>query len=252
MAAGAVGLERLGGVVVVPAAALGEIAEGEPAARGRVTAALRVPLARGRSGWAKGSQPLKSPTTEVLPGIASRGRTKLTLTALRPLTGACLITPGSFRRALTDSQILGRSPSGFNRQRSGAVPMTGVGGGPGISRSLHGTTVGSGRVSGSPCLRPALLKHIGPLRHRKGLFRGERRLNSVRRAMMSPTDPAPRRRSYPGTVGWGTCGFAPSSWTRPSARYSLSCRGFRTGRRGRPSRSRVNQLLGAGHARRHP
>jgi hypothetical protein len=33
VAAGAVGLERLGGLVVVPAAALGEIAEGEPAAR---------------------------------------------------------------------------------------------------------------------------------------------------------------------------------------------------------------------------
>ena len=35
VAAGAVGLERLGGLVVVPAAALGEIAEGEPAARGQ-------------------------------------------------------------------------------------------------------------------------------------------------------------------------------------------------------------------------
>jgi hypothetical protein len=39
--------------------------------------------------------------------------------------------------------------------------MTGVGGGPAVSRSLHGTTVGSGRVSGSPCLRPALVEHIG-------------------------------------------------------------------------------------------
>ena len=34
---------------------------------GTVTAALRVPLARRRSGWAKGFQSLKSPTTDTAP-----------------------------------------------------------------------------------------------------------------------------------------------------------------------------------------
>jgi hypothetical protein len=68
VAADAVGLERLGGWVVVPAATLGEVAVRESApGRAGVTTALRVPSRRGRSGWANGSQPLKSPTTETLP-----------------------------------------------------------------------------------------------------------------------------------------------------------------------------------------
>jgi hypothetical protein len=81
VAADAIGLEGLGGWVVVPAATLGKVAEREPTPGGRVAAALRVPLRRGRSGWAKGSQPLKSPTTETLPATASAASTKLTLTA---------------------------------------------------------------------------------------------------------------------------------------------------------------------------
>ena len=104
---------------------------------------------------------MKSPTTEVLPGIASWGRTKLTLMALRPLTGACLITTGSFSTCHDRQSILGRSPSGLNRQRSGAVPMTGVGGGPGVSRSLHGTTRRERTRQRLAMLRPALVKHIG-------------------------------------------------------------------------------------------
>src|SRR5215469_14251354 len=47
---------------------------------GTVTAALRVPLARRRSGWAKGFQLLKSPTTDTAPQGSSAGRAKVTRT----------------------------------------------------------------------------------------------------------------------------------------------------------------------------
>jgi hypothetical protein len=52
VAAGAVGLERLGGLVVVPAAALGEIAEGEPAARRQGHRGAAAP-----AGWRQFSMP---------------------------------------------------------------------------------------------------------------------------------------------------------------------------------------------------
>src|SRR5215468_7959132 len=44
---------------------------------GTVTAALRVPFARRRSGWANGSQSLKSPTTDTAPRGSSAGRAKV-------------------------------------------------------------------------------------------------------------------------------------------------------------------------------
>src|SRR5215467_206766 len=44
---------------------------------GTVTAALRVPFARRRSGWANGFQSLKSPTTETAPLGSSAGRAKV-------------------------------------------------------------------------------------------------------------------------------------------------------------------------------
>src|SRR6516225_5988665 len=47
---------------------------------GTVTAALRVPLARRRSGCAKGFQLLKSPTTDTAPSGSSAGRAKVTRT----------------------------------------------------------------------------------------------------------------------------------------------------------------------------
>ena len=52
VAAGAVGLERLGGLVVVPAAAVGEIAEGEPAARRQGHRGAAAP-----AGWRQLSMP---------------------------------------------------------------------------------------------------------------------------------------------------------------------------------------------------
>ena len=61
---------------------------------------LLVPLLRGRSGWANGSQLLKSPTTDTLPLTESLGRTKLTLTLSLPFTRVCLIT---CRALLVDS-----------------------------------------------------------------------------------------------------------------------------------------------------
>jgi len=82
---------------------------------------------------------LKSPTTEVLPGIASWGRTKLTLTALRPLIAIIALLTGvapglvdgvmaqtrptglaylTMPRALSSSTI----PTVFTRSRSRKVP----------------------------------------------------------------------------------------------------------------------------------
>src|SRR3984957_6950585 len=47
---------------------------------GPVTAALRVRFARRRSGWAKGSQSLKLPTTDTAPSGSSAGSAKVTRT----------------------------------------------------------------------------------------------------------------------------------------------------------------------------
>jgi hypothetical protein len=50
---------------------------------GTVTEALRMPFAhppRRRSGWANGSQPLKSPTTETAPVGSAAGSVKVTRT----------------------------------------------------------------------------------------------------------------------------------------------------------------------------
>src|SRR5215831_15886560 len=69
---------------------------------GTVTAALRVPFARRRSGWAKGSQSLKSPTTDTAPKGWSAGRAKVTRPVpLRP--GLVVLINCSLRSALGHS-----------------------------------------------------------------------------------------------------------------------------------------------------
>jgi len=71
-------------------------------------AALRVPLARRRSGCAKGFQLLKSPTTETAPHGSSAGRAKVTRTVpSRPglvvLINCSLRSGGQPHRAVSSS-----------------------------------------------------------------------------------------------------------------------------------------------------
>lgn len=103
-----VGLEDLGGVVVVPAATFGQVAEGEPPpgrqGDGGAAGAVAAWLQRVR----EGIQPLKSPTTETLPAMASVASTKLTLTALRwPLWPG--LAPGAERPIAVNGR---QSPTG--------------------------------------------------------------------------------------------------------------------------------------------
>src|SRR5215467_427206 len=70
---------------------------------GTVTAALRVPFARRRSGWANGSQSLKSPTTDTAPQGRSAGRAKVTRTVpVRP--GLVVLINCSLHSALGHSE----------------------------------------------------------------------------------------------------------------------------------------------------
>src|SRR5215471_9742584 len=72
---------------------------------GTVTAALRVPFVRRRNGWAKGSQSLKSPTTDTAPTGWSAGRAKVTRTVpLRP--GLFVLINCSLRSAM--ATLIGR------------------------------------------------------------------------------------------------------------------------------------------------
>ena len=71
-------VDLLRGLVVEPQAALGEVAE-EDRAADRDLSPRPVPLPRRRSGWANGSQSLKSPTTETAPASLA-GSTNVTRT----------------------------------------------------------------------------------------------------------------------------------------------------------------------------